>query len=215
MPISILEKNIKNTSMNYNFIEIGTSNFNTLIEISNEHDVGISIDPIKSYLDQLPEKKNVLKLNTAIGPTGCKDFIDVYYIPEHIIDKHNFPKWLKGCNSVSKFHPQHINLNLESFVKKIKVSQISIVDLFINYNVVEIDHLKIDTEGLDCELLLSLYNYLKTLSVSNWPNRITFENNSLTDKNKLNEVLKSYSNLGYIQNRLGKQDLELIKDTFQ
>jgi len=66
--------------MKYDFIEIGTSNFDTLIENSNETTVGISIEPLKVYLDQLPNLTNVIKINCAISLTGSTDPIDFYYI---------------------------------------------------------------------------------------------------------------------------------------
>ena len=42
-----------NNTKHYDFIEIGTSDFDTLIETSNNDTVGISIEPIKYYLDNL------------------------------------------------------------------------------------------------------------------------------------------------------------------
>ena len=36
----------------YDFIEIGTSDFDTLIETSNDNTVGISIEPIKYYINR-------------------------------------------------------------------------------------------------------------------------------------------------------------------
>jgi hypothetical protein len=53
--------------MHYDFIEIGTSCFDTLIEKSSDVKVGISIEPIKYYCDKLPNKKNVIKLNKGIS----------------------------------------------------------------------------------------------------------------------------------------------------
>jgi hypothetical protein len=47
-------------------IEIGTSDFDTLIESASANTVGFSIEPIKYYLDNLPDKPNVTKINKAI-----------------------------------------------------------------------------------------------------------------------------------------------------
>ena len=35
----------------YDFIEVGTSDFHTLIEQADENTVGLSIEPINSYLE--------------------------------------------------------------------------------------------------------------------------------------------------------------------
>ena len=63
MPINyFINKSFDNMKLeNYNFIEIGTSNFDTLIEKANDDTMGISVDAVKYYIDQLPEKPNVKK----------------------------------------------------------------------------------------------------------------------------------------------------------
>ena len=50
-----------NNRKHYDFIEIGTSDFDTLIETSNDDTVGISIEPINYYINRLPNKKNIVK----------------------------------------------------------------------------------------------------------------------------------------------------------
>ena len=37
----------------YDFIEVGTSNFNTELEKADDTSVGLSIEPVKFYLDDL------------------------------------------------------------------------------------------------------------------------------------------------------------------
>jgi hypothetical protein len=198
--------------MKYSFLEIGTSDFDTLIEKSLDHECGISVEPILDYLNKLPNKKNVIKLNCAVGLENCESVVDIFYIDEKVIKEKNLPWWLKGCNSVGKIHPQHISLGLEELVSKLTVEQISIIDLFNRYQIDELDHLKIDTEGLDCDLLIELFEFFKKLKTKNRPNKITFESNSLTDKNKLSMVLNYYTSLGYIHRKIGKQELELVKE---
>jgi hypothetical protein len=46
----------------YDFIEIGTSDFDTEIE-KKDNKIGISIEPIKYYLDRVTNKPNCIKLN--------------------------------------------------------------------------------------------------------------------------------------------------------
>ena len=41
------------------FVEIGTCNFETLIQECASDAKGISIEPISDYLNQLPDKENV------------------------------------------------------------------------------------------------------------------------------------------------------------
>ena len=91
--------------MKCDFIEIGTSNFDTLIEKSTDETVGLSIEPIKEYLEDLPDKNNVKKLNYAISDEDRQG--EMYYIPPGIIQKHfGFTKYkyLQGCNALDHPH---------------------------------------------------------------------------------------------------------------
>ena len=92
--------------MHYDFIEIGTSCFDTLIEKSSDVKVGISIEPIKYYYDKLPNKKNVIKLNKGISDQN--GFFKFFYVPTEILNYYSLPQWLSGCNSINKPHPSLI-----------------------------------------------------------------------------------------------------------
>jgi len=48
--------------MKYDFVEIGTSDFDTLIETATDATRGLSIEPVRYYLDRLPERAGVKKL---------------------------------------------------------------------------------------------------------------------------------------------------------
>ena len=52
--------------MKFDFIEIGTSDFDTLLETTTDK-VGISIEPLKYYLDNLSNNDKVIKVNYAIS----------------------------------------------------------------------------------------------------------------------------------------------------
>ena len=91
--------------MRYDFIEIGTSDFDTLLQESTD-ELGLSIEPLKIYLDNLPNKDNVIKVNCAISD---KDgLVDVYWIDPKDIEIYNLPGWLKGCNSIIEPHPSTV-----------------------------------------------------------------------------------------------------------
>lgn len=116
-----IQKSLENVSfIDYDFLEIGTSNFETCIENATDDTVGISVEAIKYYLDQLPNKKKVKKLNVAIS--NQNSMINVYYIPEKKIEKHKLPYWFKGCNSILTYHPLHIKYNLMHLCEKEQVN---------------------------------------------------------------------------------------------
>jgi len=86
--------------MNYNFIEIGTSDFRTLAD--RMKGPGISVEPIRKYLYRLPEKEDCFKVTAAIS--NYNGFIDVHYLTEEKINELGLPNWAKGCNSVNGPH---------------------------------------------------------------------------------------------------------------
>lgn len=177
--------------MKYDFIEIGTANFDTLIENATDETIGISIEPISYYLNQLPNKKNVKKLNLAISTDNEEKEAKIYYVPEQFIYQFRLPSWLSGCNSVNDYHPQHRKLQVEHLVVKEKIKCVPLQKIFEDFDVTELDLLKIDTEGSDCDILLSFSN--KNIL----PKKIIFEANILTSPIKIELVLEKFKNLGY------------------
>jgi hypothetical protein len=109
--------------MYLDYIEIGTSDFDTLVQKTDLK--GISIDPMSIYLGKLPNKDNNIKLNVAISDFNGE--CDVYYISPEDIEKYNLPNWLRGCNSILQPHPSALqvltNLGLTNLYqhKKIEV----------------------------------------------------------------------------------------------
>ena len=194
------------------FLEIGTSNFDTLIEAATDETKGISIEPLDFYLNQLPNKKNVKKINCAISFDNTESDITFFYIDENTIKENNLPQWLRGCNSLGDYHLQHKNLKIEHLVKITTVKQRPLSAILIENNIRNIKYLKIDTEGGDSDILLNLSNYLKEKERIYYPEIITFETNELTKKEKINEVLNVYYSLGYRKGtKAGKGNTKLIK----
>ena len=183
--------------MKYDFIEIGTSNFDTLIQTAIDTATGLSIEPIKHYLDCLPNKPKVKKLNIAVSRDNTDGVLDVYYVPEDVIVAKGLPDWLKGCNSIGDYHLQHKNLNVTDLVVKQSVLMVPIADIFIEHDVTELYYLKIDTEGSDSEIMLHLYDYLKTEPSTKYPKKILFESNELSDMNQVDLVKSKFAELGY------------------
>ena len=180
---------------NIDFIEIGSSHFETLIEECKNIDKGITIDPIKYYLDELPNKINVKKLNLAISDKNGKTYI--YYISPNYIKKLNLPGFFYGCNSINDYHPYHIKYNLQELVSIDKIDIIPAYELFYSNKIKKVKYLKIDTEGHDCIILKSLLNYIKFLPKSFYPEVIIFEVEMTKDKKFVDFIINSYINIGY------------------
>lgn len=186
---------MKEKKIDYDFIEIGTSNFDTLIGSCSEKSVGLSIEPIKTYLDSLPNKSNVTKVCAAISDSDGE--IDIYNIPLVNIHKHNLPIWVKGTNSVSKPHEyarQKLGEELyDSIVSVDRVPTMSWKTLITQYDIESIGYLKIDTEGHDHVILNSYFEECEK-NPKLYANKILFEYNESSDKAALDSIISKLIN---------------------
>ena len=189
--------------MKYDFVEIGTSDFDTLIETATDSTVGLSIEPVKHYLDSLPHRPGVRKIWSAISAGNVKSILQVYYVPESVIEEKGLPYWLRGCNSVGDYHLQHRQLGIEHLVETSHVPCWPIGELFEREQVTELDLLKLDTEGQDCAILLHLAAWLSTQPATVRPRKIIFESNELADPDQVTAVINQYIMLGYSLQKSG------------
>jgi len=187
---------VSNQLMDLDFLEIGISNFDTLIQTCSENEIGMSVEPITHYLNALPNKPNVIKVNVAITSNKVSDTVDLYYIPEDVIDSVGLHPCLKGCNSIGNYHGLHWD-SVKQYVRIDKVPLINIHELLIQYNIRKIQYLKIDTEGHDCVILKGLFEYLKTKTAEYYPKRILFESNEWTPSTVIDETIHIAKNQGY------------------
>jgi len=197
MPLNyFLKKSYENMELvDYDFIEIGTSNFDTLIQNADNNTKGISVDAVKYYIDNLPNKLNVKKLN--VGISNVNSYLDVYYIPEEIIKIKKLPAWFKGCNCINTYHPLHIQYNITNLCTIEKVKVITSYELFYQNKVRKVKYLKIDTEGHDCIILKCLFSYIKYLPKEFHPDKILFETNIHSMSQDVDEVINLFSSIGY------------------
>lgn len=210
--------------MPYDFIEIGTSHFDTLLQdfvtssATNNAAApvrGLSVDPIQYYLDCLPNVPGVTKVRAAVSDRDGS--CDVHYIPEAAVDAHGLPWWLKGCNSINCPHPQHVQQGLLDLVQVQTVPMISCARLFREHHVRSVHFLKIDTEGHDCVILRSLHAYLLPLAAEYRPGKIQFESNGLVPTAEVEQVIALFTtDLGYtVTSRGGDTVMETLQQQQQ
>jgi len=204
-----IDKSFENMNhlIDYDFIEIGTSNFDTHIQTCGDDDVGISVDAVKYYIDSLPDRKNVKKLNVAISNENST--VDVYYVPENVIQEKNLPGWLKGCNRIGEFHPLHRAESVTDLCVIEKVKSIPAHQLFYENKARRVRTLKIDTEGHEVVILKCLHRYIKFLPVEFYPEKIVFESNGNSKKEDVDAVIGLYESIGYQIKECG-HDTELF-----
>ena len=199
-----------NNRKHYDFIEIGTSDFDTLIETSNDDTVGISIEPINYYINRLPNKKNIVKVQAALSTTDGE--VDVYYIDDWKIEENNLPWWVRGSNSINNPHPFAIKELGEELYNSLvtieKVPTISWETLINTYNVGSVDYLKIDTEGHDHIIFRDFLNYCEKHSFP-IPSKITLEyHDGVSNKVEIDKLISELSGYQIIKHI---SDITLIK----
>lgn len=179
------------------FIEIGTSDFNTEIQ-KLDNKCGISIEPVKYYLDRLPDKLSCKKINMGISNyTGIGK---IFYIPEENIKKYKFKNWVRGCNSINSYHKTvsticlKKKINIENISESYEIPINTLLSVFHDNNISGVFYLKIDTEGHDTIILKKFY---QDSNKKQLPHKIMFESNILSNKNHVDEIIHLYSNKGY------------------
>ena len=181
--------------MHYEFVEIGTSDFDTEIQKSKVFDRGLSVDPLLVYLNRLPARDGVHRVLGAISDSD--GWVDCYYIDESDIVKYGFPWWLRGCNSVMKRHPtgeaivRNAGLNPEEMFKSCRVPMYTMKTLFEMYQVGSLGFLKVDTEGHDGVVLGSYIDWLEHGGAK--AKQVLFESNVLIGKDVVDKVINRIS----------------------
>lgn len=193
-----------------NFVEIGTSDFDTCIEHANNETIGFSIEPIPCYFKNLPDKPGVTKLNIGISDVNSK--MNFFYVDPASITEFGLPYWMKGCNSIEKEHPTTKkvleSLGLLHLIQKVEIEILSFETFVLRFDIKRIEFLKIDTEGHDCVIL---ENVLSTIEkkIIDPPKRIVFESNELSDFHKVSLCIRKFQKIGYQAFR-GPEDTTLL-----
>jgi hypothetical protein len=93
-------------AVHYDYVEVGTSDFDTLLQSSPENYTGLSVDAVPVYLSRLPNRTNHHKWNAGLAYRSGMD--RVYYIHPDDIAAHKLPDYLKGCSAVGESVQEHL-----------------------------------------------------------------------------------------------------------
>ena len=198
----------------FDFIEIGTSDFNTLLQVAPDGSRGLSVDANAIYLDRLPNKNSVKKVNKALSDDVSLKFMPLYFLTPEDISNYNLSDWLRGCSQVGEPHAMLVAelkaRNLEHLMQMTSIEVISFSKLLTDYNASGIMYLKIDAEINTLKIASSVINTCisfrhlcpRILSFEFW----TGESASIHFKDKVEEYNKSIQqivgeliSLGYVR----------------
>jgi hypothetical protein len=135
------------------FVEIGTSNFNTLRHLCDKGWRGIMVEPIEIALNKIPDHDNLTKVNGAID----KDFNirTLTKLKDKFWDDPNIDRDYLGMASL--YPNSELNHSFyKDMIEEIEVGCVTFEFLMEQLGITEVDYLKIDTEGLDYDILNSI-----------------------------------------------------------
>lgn len=200
--------------MKIDFLDIGTCDFETSAdEIHNNPSASIIlVEPLKFYLDNIPEHDNITKVNVAISNENSTT--KIFYITQDTIDKFSLPGWLRGCNSMGKPHVTALkelsNRGLPiNHIKNYEIECITFDELCNRYGVTSIGRLKIDTEGNDHLILEQVLEKIKNgFEIDSIIFEYQKEFHNIGELNKLSEEFKM---IGYTHSWASAIDVLLTK----
>ena len=139
------------------FIEVGTSNFDTLLQAatlsaSPQDIAGLSVEALPHYLARLPDSsKTLTKVNAAIVPEDFKNGTsqNMFFIHPRDITRLKLPSWLMGCNRMGAPHPEAVKalsgrkLSMH-LIRNVSVPLLSFRSLLDRYCIASVGFLKLE-----------------------------------------------------------------------
>lgn len=191
----------------FDFVEIGSSSYDTLIASRPAHERELTVDPVAVHLKALPLRRNTTKVHAAIGEVhGSATF---FYVHPSAIAAHRLPHFLKGCTMVGEPHPLAVaelrKRGLERLMQNGTVRVLTLRDLFVSYCVGSVGTFKVDTEGME-DHALSARRAAQRLPP---PKSITFEANWLNEERRVaaNDINRQLVRMGYKHSWRGQGEL--------
>ena len=135
------------------FVEIGTCDFDTLRHLCDSGWRGVMVEPYQPFLENIEDHQNLTKINKAVGlyngTTIYKRVTDVD------LEKMGDESY-KGMGTISNVTTFDTTEDYVGKLEKHTVELTTFDSLMTKLKISEIDYLKIDTEGMDFDILKSI-----------------------------------------------------------
>lgn len=136
------------------FVEIGTSSFNTLRHLCDKGWKGVMVEPIETALNKIPDHDNLIKVSGAVD----KDFNirTLTKLKDKFWDDPNIDRDYLGMASLQPNNILSQDNFYQDMIEEIEIGCVTFEFLMEQLGITEVDYLKIDTEGLDYDILNSI-----------------------------------------------------------
>ncbi len=192
------------SGLHLNFLEIGTSDFDTCCQTCAPDALGVCVEPVLRYLEALPVKPGVIKVHGAVSDHAGS--IDVYYVKPELIEQLGLPAWCRGCNQVNQMHPLVVAELEKKGVDPVTAFTVERAPVFTfgglvrEYNIRAMEVLKIDTEGHDCTIMRGVLEAC-VASPTLFPRKIVFETNEHSKPEDVDAIVAGFAAHGYMAER--------------
>lgn len=141
------------------FVEIGCCDFDTLRHLCDYGWRGVMIDPYQPYLDNIEDHENLIKVNKAVGLYDGE--ITFRRVNTESIDEWDDESY-KGMGTITTVTPFDSTDDYVGRLEHHTVPLTTFMTLINELKIKKIDYLKIDTEGMDFDILKSIdYNSIE------------------------------------------------------
>jgi len=135
--------------MNKFFIEIGSSDFDTLLPLAENGWSGVIVEPVKELLDNLDVHDNVIYESCAISDVdgiSTIKFCDPLRIPDT-------QSWMRGLGNITGWNHFWKDSWASGIMMERDVTVMRLDTLITKHNISKIDYMKIDIEGSEWIIL--------------------------------------------------------------
>ena len=211
----------------FDFIEVGTSDWGTLLQCCAGEDNaaalakeirtsidslrwarGLAVEPVREHLDALPQLPRVTKVESAMGEFSGEDTL--YMVSNENIQRHMYEYsvlgldvmwYAKSLSCVGRPHPQLSwmlrEVGRDDLLEQRSIRVLSWADLCTLHGVASVDIVQLDCEGMDCAVLRGLLTHCENNPAS-LPRLIQFEAKAeLTDPAEIDATLAALVARGY------------------
>lgn len=195
----IIDRYLKN--IDTEIVQIGSNDGITAdpiydLVLKNDNWKALYVEPVpylfKVLKNNFPDNERFRFENSALND-GSKQIF--YYVSKDVTSNfEDLPRWHDQIGSFNKSHIiKHLNGILEPYIKELNVQGITLDQLFLRYNILNLGLLHIDTEGHDWKIL-------SQLNLSKYePYIILFEHKHL-NKEEIEEAVNFLEHLYWILN---------------